>query len=65
MFLVIIMMISLCACGGTDASGSSASDKSLYEQGLGVISLMAEAAQAEEAAKAAEAAQAEESYVVE
>ena len=48
MFLVIIMTISLCACGENNASGNSASDKSLYEQGLGVIALMAEAAQAEE-----------------
>ena len=46
--LTLVMTISLCACGGTGASGSNTSDKSLYEQGLGVISLMAEAAQAEE-----------------
>lgn len=46
--VALIMTISLGACGGTGASGSNTSDKSLYEQGLGVISLMAEAAQAEE-----------------
>lgn len=46
--VVVIITISLCVCGGTAVSGNSASDKSLYEQGLGVISLMAEAAQAEE-----------------
>lgn len=46
--VALVMTISLVACGGTDASGSNTSDKSLYEQGLGVISLMAEAAQAEE-----------------
>ena len=46
--VALAMTISLGACGGTGASGSNTSDKSLYEQGLGVISLMAEAAQAEE-----------------
>ena len=46
--VALIMTISLGACGGTGVSGSNTSDKSLYEQGLGVISLMAEAAQAEE-----------------
>lgn len=45
---VFVMIISLCACGGAGASGSTTSEKSLYEQGLGVISLMAEAASAEE-----------------
>lgn len=43
-----VMAISLCACGGNNASGNSVSDKSLYDQGLEVISLMAEAASAEE-----------------
>lgn len=42
------MAISLCACGGADTSGGNTSDKSLYDQGLDVISLMAEAASAEE-----------------
>ena len=46
--VVFVMTISLGACGETGASGNNTSDKSLYEQGLGVISLMAEAAQAEE-----------------
>ena len=46
--VTLVMIISLCACGGTGTSGSNTSDKSLYEQGLGVISLMAEAAQAKE-----------------
>ena len=46
--VALVMTISLGACGGTGASGRNTSDKSLYEQGLGVISLMAEAAQAEE-----------------
>ena len=44
----VVMTISLCACGGADTSGSSTPDKSLYEQGLGVISLMAEAASTEQ-----------------
>mgnify|MGYP003299515782 CR=1 FL=1 len=44
---VFVMTVSLCACGGEGASGSGVS-KSLYEQGMGVISLMAEAAQTEE-----------------
>ena len=42
-----VMAISLCACGGNNASGNSVSDKSLYDQGLEVISLMAEAASAD------------------
>ena len=46
--VMLVMTISLCACGGADVSGNNTSDKSLYEQGLGVISLMAEAASAEE-----------------
>jgi len=41
------MIFSLCACGGAGALGSNVS-VSLYEQGMGVISLMAEAAQTEE-----------------
>ena len=48
MLVVIIMIISLCACGGTDTSGGNTSDKSVYDQGLDVISLMAEAAYTEE-----------------
>ena len=50
--VALVMTISLCACGGTGASGSNTSGKSLYEQGLGVISLMSEAASAEEYAGA-------------
>lgn len=46
--VAFVMTIFLCACGGATASGSNTSEKSLYEQGLGVISLMAEAASAEE-----------------
>lgn len=46
--VALVMAVSLCACVGAGTSGSSTSDKSLYEQGLGVISLMAEAAQSEE-----------------
>ena len=46
--VAFVMTISLGACGGTGASGSNTSDKSLYEHGLSVISLMAEAASTEE-----------------
>lgn len=50
--VALVMTISLGACSGTDASGSNTSDKSLYEHGLSVISLMAEAASTEEYAGA-------------
>lgn len=46
--MVLAMAVSLLACGGAGTTGSAASDKSLYEQGLEVISLMAEAASSEE-----------------
>lgn len=46
--MVLVMAVSLSACGGNGTIGSTASDKSLYEQGLAVVSLMAEAAQSEE-----------------
>lgn len=46
--VALVMTISLGACGGTGASGSNTSDKSLYEHGLSVISLMEEAASTEE-----------------
>ena len=46
--VTLVMTISLCACGEADASVGNTSDKSLYVQGLDVISLMAEAASAEE-----------------
>ena len=45
--VTLVMTIVLCACGGK-TSESNMSGKSLYEQGLGVISLMAEAAGSEE-----------------
>ena len=38
--LSLVMAMALCACGG----GNASSGKSLYDHGLDVISLMAEAA---------------------
>jgi len=46
--MVTVMIVSLCACGERGTLESTSTDKSLYEQGLDVVSLMAEAAKSEE-----------------
>lgn len=46
--MVTVMIVSLCACGESGTLENTSAGRSLYEQGLDVISLMAEAAGTEE-----------------
>ena len=47
--MVTVMIVSLCACGESGTLENTSAGRSLYEQGLDVISLMATATTAHNA----------------